>query len=100
MKRSEYKVTTLDVLRVLADGPQFAENVGAACWPDKIGFGPSRGGPASVAVSASYMLGRLRKSGLVEQSLDRRVSNYARWSLTTKGQEYLQEHDNKLPEAC
>lgn len=89
MKASEHKVTMLDVLTLLAVGPKTAQEIGEECWPDKVGFGSPNGGPSSVAVSASYMLGKLSKRVLVHQSNYR--SNYRRWHLTNKGERYLRE---------
>jgi len=91
MKASEHKTTMRDVMLFLLDGPKLAEVIGEHFWPDKVGFGPPRGGPPSVAVSAAYLLGRMRVRGYVDKRLDQRESNYAKWFLTDRGHQYLRE---------
>lgn len=85
MKASQHRVTGLDLLKLLCDGDQSAENLGATLWPDKIGYGPARGGPGSCAVSASYLLGKLRKRQLVGQDFKRH-----RWYITDAGRKHLE----------
>jgi len=66
-------VTMAEVLsRLRADyRPVRAESLGGDLWPHLDGRGPSRSGPSSCAVAATYMLGRLRARGQVEQLRDR-----------------------------
>lgn len=86
MKPTEYKTTMRDVATFLLDGPRLAHDIGAHFWPDKCGYGPSHGGPSAVAVSASYLLGRMRIRGFVEQSWPDR-----RWYLTDEGHAFLRK---------
>lgn len=88
MKKSEHKTSTLEVLQFLLDGPARAEDIGAHFWPDKVGMGPSRGGPASVAVAASRFLGRLRQKRYVAQEWD----GWRKWYLTDGGHEFIRKH--------
>ena len=91
MKHTEHKTTFADVLAFLElNGPQYAEDIGAHFWPDKIGFGSPNGGPSSVAVAASWMLGRMRVSELVEKQWQK-WSGPAPWEITNKGREYLRQ---------
>lgn len=59
----------LEVIRAAAI-PFRAEDLGGRLWPHLDGRGPSRGGPSSCAVAATYMLGKLRRRGEVEQLKD------------------------------
>jgi hypothetical protein len=64
--------------------PSYALNGGI----DKIGYGSPRGGPSSVAVAASWMLGRLAAKGLVQKRFERQA-NHGRWFLTDAGHAFL-----------
>lgn len=92
MKKSEHKTTMLDVLRFISQPNPItslrhsAANIGEYFWPDKASHGPSRGGPSSCAVSASYLLGKLRKRKLAEK--DFKTGN---WSITTEGRKFLED---------
>lgn len=89
MKATEHKATFDDCLAYLSlNGPSFAEEIGAHLWPDKVGYGPARGGPPSCAVAASWMLGKMRRAGLVETYQAKRT-NYRKWVITVKGEERL-----------
>lgn len=89
MKSTEHKTTMLDVMRFLLDGPQYADDIGAHFWPDKIGYGPARGGPSSCAVAATWLLSRMHHKGLVEKQRFEDLPNYRKWFLTDKGHEQL-----------
>lgn len=66
-------VTMAQVLARLraAVRPVHASDLGGELWPHLDGRGPSRGGPSSCAVAATYMLSKLRARGEVEQLRDR-----------------------------
>lgn len=91
MKRTEHKTTMRDVLMFLLDGPQYAEDIGAHFWPDKIGYGSPNGGPSSVAVAASWLLGRMCAKRLVEKQWNRDRQRFGPWEITTQGLQYLRE---------
>lgn len=91
MKPSSHKTTMLDVLAFLVDGPQPAWKIGERFWPDKCRYGPSRGGPDSASVAASYLLGRMARRGWVEHYFDRSKTNYSLWQVTDEGHKKLRE---------
>jgi hypothetical protein len=93
MKRNRYNVeypavTTDDVLAHLAKaGKCRAADIGETLWPHLIGRGSANGGPSACQYTASAMLGRMRKKGLVYQ-------DDPAWAITSKGRAAMAEAAN------
>ena len=93
MKKTSHRTNEREVLMFLnQNGQVSADQIGAHFWPDKTGYGPSRGGPGSHAVAAAWMLGKMRRKGLVFQN------RHGQWEVTEAGRQAI-TIEQVLPDA-